>query len=56
MNKNTNRRKSSKTDISSLLSKVIFASGYSFCYDLSTFNNNEFENDYNDIYPDEMEL
>ena len=29
---------------------------FSFIDDLCTFNNDEFENNYNDLYPDELEL
>ena len=34
----------------------IFSNIFKFIDDLFTFNSNYFENDYNDIYPDELEL
>ena len=34
----------------------IFLNIFSFIDDLCTFHNDEFENNYNDIYPDELEL
>lgn len=34
----------------------IFSNVFRFMDDLCTFNNNEFENKYNGIYPDELEF
>ena len=36
--------------------RLIFSSIFSFIDDLWTFDNDEFENNYNDIHIDELEL